>query len=135
MKAILTIFAMFAFNSAHAQFIDYGKIHFQSASAWITPTKVCRDGGMLFHKNKDSIGVEYCDNDDENCKTVYKTLAQPVNSTKQVCKKYEDGDCLGYGTRPYVQGTTTAKVYRDREDWSEGKMPVRTFKYTVDSCN
>jgi len=137
MKAILTVLMTLSFNSAFAKdYIDYGHIHFQSASTWVKAENVCSEGGMLYHKKKDFVTVEYCSDRGSNCKVVKKALAQPMKSTRKRCDKYQgdNGSCTKWITVAYNQGTTKAAVYRSFNDMVEGRNPKKTFSYTVDRC-
>ena len=136
MKTLMIIASILIAGTAMAgEYTDYGRITFQKASTWVPANKVCSQGGFLYHKTKEFVAVDYCDDDNNNCKTVYKALVQPVNSTRQRCSKMEDDECVAWTTVSFVQGTVKADVYESMSALHDDEAPKSSFSYTVDACN
>lgn len=136
MKALIVMAMLFAGSSAFAgTYTQFGKILFQKASTYVPANKVCQLDGMLYHKTKKSIAVDYCNDDDQDCVTVNKALVQPVKSSRKRCAQKDDNHCLAWETVSFVQGTVKAKVYRSLSALQDDEAPIRVYSYTVENCH
>ena len=136
MKLIVILAATLMSLSALAgEYTNFGKIQFQSASTWVPANKVCQDAGFLYHKTKDFVVVNYCNDSGSDCTTKSKALVQPMNSTRQRCASYSGDNCSAWITVPFNQGTVKAEVYSSMSAMSDNKSPKSTYSYTVEACN
>jgi hypothetical protein len=142
MKALVIIAsALFAFTASAGEY-STATVLFQSASTYVPAAKVCRDGNYLKHKTKAAIDVTTCDESssgyDYNCKTVSKTLVQPVVSTAQRCKTFEPdssgGDCLVWESYTLNQAAVKVWVYNSKKDMEDGRNGSVKGKYTIPAC-
>ena len=139
MKAIVLALSLLVSGTAFANVTEVSKILFQSASTWVPANKVCHADGMFFHKTKSAIAVEYCSNSrgTGNCETVYRSLIQPIKSTKDVCVKTtgREKNCVATKTVAYNQSlTATVATYRGADDAVKGIGPVKTSTFTIPAC-
>jgi hypothetical protein len=129
-----------ASHSLAGEFTEFGRVLFQGASTWVRADKVCQKDGMLFHKSKQEVSVNYCNGrDNSNCVLVKKPLGpQPIKSTTQRCvlsNGSDRDDCVKWATVPFVQGPTfKAKVYWSEQDYEQQRHPRATFDFVVPNC-
>ncbi len=131
MKSLM-LAAIMGLGSAHAGIggISGGHVHFQRESTWVNPVyskTLCFDGEDFHAKIKKC--AKYGGRDDNNCERFEVIDAvQPMVSTKKICKRDTDSQCLEWQELPYIQNPN-----RYFDFYNDDRFVKRT-KFKVKSC-
>ncbi len=124
--------------SMGGEFTNYGKILFQSADTWVPVNRVCRVSSYLYHKDQAYVEKVRCyGKDQDNCEVWdRRELKQAVNSLRDKCSRFVQGDCVEFEPAALIQGINAgeAKIYRSRKGFEEGEAPVDSFLINIPSC-
>lgn len=122
--------------SSAGEYSVYPKVHFQTASTWVSVKNTCIDGDYILHTQKDFTLVSYCDDNGSNCTYEKRPLMQPIISTNKRCKKFDSDVCVEWQTYEYVQGPTVkVKVYPSESEAKKEQNLKKVIPYTLKECS
>lgn len=131
MKLLVALLVL-ASTSVFAKTVD-GHIHFQKASTYVSAyynKTLCLDGDTFkaevstcTKKERDGEGETVC------VRYGKKTISQPMQSTRTICARKSEDECLAYKTVPFFQSANV-----DVNVYSNQDVLVDSFVVTVPNC-